>query len=166
MSENGLFGMMSISASGLRAQRTTMNAIAENLANIATTKVEEGGPYSRNEVQFRATEFNKKLNRHIDDTCKRLLTTHHTHLPESVLPEIPRRGENGSVLAEVVKSDNPGRLVYEPTHPDADENGYVLYPDINIITEMVNMMAAARAYEANAAAIDAAKTMAQKALEI
>ena len=166
MSDNGIFGMMSISASGLRAQRMKMNALAENLANVSTTQTEDGGPYLKNEVRFTSTEFSKQLNRELLEKYREVKTTHPGHLAKSVLPDITGKGKGCAVDCSIVKSENPGKLVYEPTHPDADENGYVLYPDINVVTEMVDMMSAARAYEANVTAIEAAKAMAKKALEI
>jgi len=135
----GLFDSFRISGSGLTAERVRMDTIANNLANANTTRTEEGGPYRRQMVIFSAVE-----------------------------PERRQRFKigGGVRVAGIVEDPSAPRLVYDPQHPDADSEGYVQLPNINVITEMVDLISATRAYEANITAINAAKSMAMKALDI
>lgn len=138
-----------ISASGLTAQRLRLDVISNNIANAQTTRTAEGGPYKRQDVVF---------------------------MPEGrrfSLPEIvaARRGEpvragGGVNVTTITTDEGEGQRIYDPTHPDADEEGYVLFPNVNLVTEMTNMLSATRSYEANLSVIDAAKRMALRALEI
>lgn len=133
---------LDISAAGLSAQRTRMNVLAENLANVETTRTEGGGPYRRKLVVFGN---------------------------EPAFPFAQTLGAaQGSLIKvfEVVESQEAPRLVHQPSHPDANAEGYVGLPNINPILEMVDLLAATRAYEANITAIHAAKSMLNKALEI
>jgi flagellar basal-body rod protein FlgC len=135
-----------VGASALKAERTHLNVISMNLANAKTTRTVEGGPYRRKEVIFKETEvqspFSKAMNSALDQDVK-------------------------GVRVESVQSDRrPLKQVYEPGHPDADEEGYVSYPDINVVEEMTNMLSAMRAYEANVSTITTSKSMFSKALEI
>jgi flagellar basal-body rod protein FlgC len=127
-----------VSASALEAQRVRMNTIASNMANAQTTKTEAGGPYVRKDVVFSATPVNSKPNEKLE----------------------------GVRVREIVEDHKPPVTVYDPGHPDADEKGYVSMPNINVIEEMVNMMMALRAYEANVRAFNMSKGMFQKALEL
>jgi len=134
-----------ISKTGLTANRTKMNVVAENLANAETTRTAEGGPYRRQMVVFKATpvtSFKGKM----DNVKKRY---------------------EGVEVAEVVKSPGDLRMVYNPNHPDADPaTGYVAMPNVSHLTEMADMMVARRAYDANVTAISNTKSMILKALEI
>lgn len=130
------FSSIDISASGLFAQRTRLNAIANNIANATTTRTEEGGPYRRQEVVFSAHSGRLE--------------------PES----------GGVEVDAVIQSSDPPKMVHDPSHPDADKDGRVAMPNVNIVEEMVDMVTATRAYEANVQAINAARSMAMKALEI
>lgn len=135
-----------IGASGLKAERTHLNVVSMNLANAKTTRTVVGGPYRRKEVIFKETEvdspFLKVMKSALDDEIK-------------------------GVRVDSIQNDRRGlRRVYEPGHPDADEEGYVSYPDINVVEEMTNMLSAMRAYEANVSTITTAKAMFTKALEI
>ena len=133
-----LFHSFDISASGLTAQRLRMDTIANNLANANTTRTERGGPYKRQMPVFQARES-------FDGAMRRL----------------------GWVrVVQIAEDDDPPRLVYDPGHPDAGADGYVRMPNVNVVTEMVDMISASRAYEANIAALNAARSMALKALEI
>ncbi|RJQ22412.1 MAG: flagellar basal body rod protein FlgC [Nitrospiraceae bacterium] len=127
-----------VSASALDAQRTRMNTIASNMANAQTTKTESGGPYVRKDVVFSAMPVNSKPNGKLE----------------------------GVTVREVVEDRKPPITIYDPGHPDADEDGNVSMPNINVIEEMVNMMMALRAYEANVKAFNISKGMFQKALEL
>jgi flagellar basal-body rod protein FlgC len=131
-----------ISASGLRAQRLRMDVIAANLANAQSTRTPDGGPYRRHEVVLEAQ-------------------------PTSGTFEDALNSSNPGVrVARIVADDRPPQLVFDPGHPDADAKGYVAMPNVNVVTEMVDMMAATRAYEANVAALNATKRLLEAALEI
>ncbi len=161
---NGLFAALEISATGLAAQRRRMDAIAENLANTNTTRTDEGGPYRRKIVRFseknRVATFQNALAR------EKLVVaaTRIGHIRPLQDPLFRRR--YSAVISEILRDQSLPELVYDPNHPDADEYGYVELPKINIIAEMVDMISASRAYEANVTAIKATKSMALKALEI
>jgi len=134
------------SASGLSAQRLRMNLISGNLANVNTTRTLQGGPYRRKEAIFAA--------RAIDSTFNKILTDR-------------QKSQFASVQVDRIYEDStPPVMKYQPSHPHADENGYVALPNINPMEEMVNMISATRGFEANVTALKAAKEMALKALEI
>lgn len=139
---------LDIAASGMSAQRTRMNVAAMNIANQNTTRTEEGGPYRRRDVVLRATET--------DDSFS-------SSLRRSVGNDEPAMGVT---VEEVVRSDDEPILVYDPGHPDADETGHVAMPNITSIKEMVNMLGAARAYEAGTTVVQTTKDMADVALRI
>ena len=139
-----VFDSMKISASALRAERLRLNTISSNIANIATTRTPEGEPYRKREVVFRSTD----------------------NLFERSLEEKMRGAAQGVEVAEIRTSPEPPRMVYDPSHPDANAEGMVAMPAINLFEEMADMMTASRAYDANVAAVKAAKHMAMKALEI
>ena len=138
----GIYDSFSISASGMSAERLWLDTISNNIANLNTTRTAKGGPYKR-----KIPIFAQRLQAVIADGSK-------------------RTSEGGVVVSRVTQDNAPPRLVYDPPHPDANKEGYVAYPNINIVNEMVNMMSAQRAYEANATALEASKSMAMKALEI
>ncbi|RKY86761.1 flagellar basal body rod protein FlgC [candidate division KSB1 bacterium] len=165
MTIRGLFSAIDISATGLTAQRTKMNAIASNIANKDATRTEKGGPYRRKQVIFRPGERAEFLTILKKEHLKLKRTTK-THLDNE---ETWVKRENifqGVKVDKIAEDTRPPRLVYDPDHPDADENGFVAYPNIDIVTEMVNMIAASRAYEANVTAMNASKGMMMNALEI
>jgi len=147
----GILETMRVSLSALTAQRVRMDVTASNLANVDTTRTPRGGPYLRRQVVF-ATEQPSPF--------ARLVQTR-TGLVET----IPSAGR-GVQVAGIVVDRRAVREVYDPTHPDADANGIVRYPDIDVVSEMTNLMAATRAYEANVTVLDALKTMAMRALSI
>ena len=145
-----LISAMEISASGLSAQRTRLNIISQNLANAQTTRTEAGGPYRRKITVFQAEPFTSHLNAASEG-------------PDYKAGRDPRRGV---LVSEVSDDPSDFRQVYDPNHPDADQQGYVLYPNVNVVVEMANLINAQRSYEANAAAVSASKNMANKALEL
>jgi flagellar basal-body rod protein FlgC len=167
MSDIGIFTSMEISAAGLAAQRLKMNVISNNIANAGTTRTPEGGPYRRQQVDFEAA-----LN------GPRIL------VPEGGGPGLPAAGSAlpgaGSVMgmerytvlpagvdvASVRPDPSEFQKVYEPGHPDADKDGYVQMPNVNPVVEMMDLMNASRAYEANITAMGVARDMATKSLEI
>ncbi len=133
----GIFNNFGISASGLTAQRLRMDTIASNIANIETTRTPEGGPYQRQVPLF-----------------------------SSRLPDGPGQPGGGVEVLALLRDQSPFKRVYEPGHPDADEEGYVLMPNVELVKEMVDMIDASRAYEANVTALNASKDMVQRALDI
>ena len=161
-----IFDALHISSSGLSAQRRKLTAIASNLANVDTTRTDEGGPYKRRRVVMLEAPKMTKFSTMLDQAENRLRVTDLRHRPEGE----PRPGEffvgSGVLSQEVREEPVKPRMVYDPNHPDAREDGMVLYPDVNTITEMVDMIAASRAYEANITVMNAAKDMANRALDI
>lgn len=160
---------MGISSEGLQAQRTVMDTISLNLANIQTTRGIGGEPYRRKRVAFTnggvGPHFSEVLNHHLQLVAP-LYRTHPDHfhrfdIRTSILPL-----REGSLRTVTFEDLTPFQIVYDPSHPDADREGYVVLPNVNIVEEMVDMLRAVRSYEANLTAFNAAKHMALKALEI
>ena len=144
----GLFDSFNISASGLTAQRYRMDVIAENVANANTTRTEDGTPYKRKIVTFEEKNGGTPT-----------FSTIFGRTAE-------KYNSKGVKVSGTFEDKSEGNMVYDPSHPDADENGYVTYPNVNIITEMTNLIDASRSYEANATAFDASKQIAQKGLQM
>ncbi|MEG0092156.1 MAG: flagellar basal body rod protein FlgC [Oscillospiraceae bacterium] len=138
---------MNISGSGMTAQKLRMDIIAENISNIDTTRTEKGGPYVKKSVVFQSIE---------DNNFK-------SQLDKSMGKNSPKAGVK---VTAIVEDETPFKMVFNPTHPDADENGYVQMPNVDLIKETTDSMEATRAYEANITAFNAVKLMATKALEI
>lgn len=138
------FGSMDTAASGLTAQRLRLDIISQNLANVDTTRTPEGGPYQRKAVIL------ESVNQSFD----------------AVLGQYRGQGASGVRVSQIVEDEKAFPMVYNPTHPDADANGYVQMPNVNGVEEMVNMISASRSYEANVTAFNAMKAMTSKALEI
>jgi flagellar basal-body rod protein FlgC len=138
----GVFSAMEVAASGLSAERGRMNVIASNLANARTTRGADGTPYKRLDPVFTAKPV----------------------APGSFDPIL--RHVNAVEISGVQQDQSPGQLVYDPGHPDANAQGYVEYPNVNVVTEMVNLMTASRAYEAGVTSIESLKSMARSALKI
>jgi flagellar basal-body rod protein FlgC len=164
----GIFSELSISASGLRAQRIRQNTISSNLANIETTRTEKGGPYKRQFPVFSADTTGKDTSIINQQVKLQGTTTNINHLPIPPLsfPKVKSFFGNGVRVDEIREDSRPPKMVYDPSHPDADKNGYVAMPNINVVEEMTNMIAATRAYEANITAFNAAKNMYMQALQI
>ncbi len=161
----GLFSAIDISATGLTAQRTKMNSTASNIANAETTRTDEGGPYRRQQVAMKSgtkAEFITLLSEEI----LRIKRTKEGHFDNDKTIEKKENMFQGVEIGEIFEDNSPPRLVYDPSNPDADENGFVAYPNINIVTEMVNMITSTRAYEANVTAMNASKNMMMTALDI
>ncbi|MBE5907489.1 MAG: flagellar basal body rod protein FlgC [Lachnospiraceae bacterium] len=143
----GLFQSFDICASGMTAQRFRMDTIAENIANVNTTRTEEGGAYRRKIVTF----AEKNLNPTFAQTL---------NYAQSF------KGNGVKVVSVTEDYETDMIMEYDPSHPDADENGYVTYPNVNTVTEMTNLIDSSRAYQANVTAFDAVKTMAQQGISI
>lgn len=143
-----MFTAFDINASGMTAQRFRMDIISENVANAQSTRTEDGTPYRRKVVTFEQkgsqTKFSRVLNKHFDKYS----------------------GEGVKVSGVYEDTWTEMKLVYDPSHPDANEAGYVEMPNVNPITEMTNLIDASRAWEANSTAFTASKSMAMKALQI
>ncbi|MCB9092622.1 MAG: flagellar basal body rod protein FlgC [Halobacteriovoraceae bacterium] len=141
-----LLTSLKISSSGLAANRKRMKAISSNIANAETTRTPEGGPYRKKSVVFGSEPARESFSEILEGEL----------------------GENAQTVhaTEVISENTPPKLVYDPNHADADENGYVAYPDINVMSEMADMISAQRNYEANISSINAIKRMATKTLEI
>ena len=144
----GYLSALDISASGLSAQRLWMDTIAQNIANANTTRTENGLPYRRKTVIFEERKAEESFSSYLKKSSNELLNA------------------KGVKVSRIVEDQSPYRRVYNPGHPDADEDGYVNMPNVDTITEMVNMISATRAYEANITAINTTKSMAMKALDI
>jgi len=160
-----MFAGLDISAAGLSAQRKRMNAIASNLANAETTKTEKGGAYRRKIVQLKA-KGEHLFGAALRQAGLKLATTDAAHMDGAPVAA-PGTDEVDQVIsANETEDQSPPRMVYDPGNPDANADGYVNMPNVNIVTEMVGMMTASRSFEANVVAIDAAKNMAKDSLEI
>ena len=140
------FSAINVSSSALTAERTRMNLISSNLANANATRTPEGGPYKRKDAVFSATPMEGRFNRVLDGATGQQV----------------RQVQ----ITQIVEDQNPPRLQYDPSHPDANPQGYVSMPNVNVVEEMADMIGATRVYEANITAVQAAKSMAMKTLEI
>ena len=163
---SGLLNAIDISSKGLSIQRSKMNVVAENIANAETTETKDGGPYRRQKIAVSEDKTKTSFNSHLQEAGLKLSRTSKGHMPTR---GIQRQGNTplSDVKMKVVEDGKDAyKLVYDPSHPDADSDGYVKYPDVEVVTEMVDMMAASRAYEANTVAISTAKKMAEQALDI
>ena len=167
---NGLFGSIKISASGLAGQRSKMDVIAKNLANAETTRTAEGTPYRRQTVSFSEALAEKTGNANLQarkvSANSSMTRTNSSHLPGQQASSKSSPVSGVDIEIGLAKDASEFKVIYEPGHPDADEEGYVLMPNVNVITEMVDMITASRAYEANVAAVQSAKEMFAKALNI
>lgn len=146
----GLFDAIDIAGSGLTAERLRMDVTAENLANAQTTRAADGGPYQRKEVvleQAGASSFS-------------------TMLTGAIGGVRPTEGSSGVQVAGIVEDQTAQRQVYDPGHPDANAQGYVAMPNVNPVTEMVDLISSSRSYEANVTAMQSAKQMFTKTLEL
>ncbi|APG23705.1 MAG: flagellar basal body rod protein FlgC [Syntrophotalea acetylenica] len=139
-----IFTAMQVSASALAAQQTRLNVISGNLANVGTTRTPEGGPYRKRDVVFQSSR----------------------NVFEDSLRQAMDKDVQGVEVARIQPNSRAFHTVYQPGHPDADENGMLTLPNINVMEEMVDMMTATRNYEANVSAIKSAQRMATKALDI
>ena len=153
-----------ISGYGLSAQRVRVNTISSNIANAQTTRTDEGGPYRRKEVVFKAVNFNDVYNDMIDDATNKAAYT--DPLDENQFGKKVNPAIMSVIVDKVVRDDSKPLMKYEPNHPDADANGYVAYPNINPVVEMADLVEATRSYQANVAAFQSAKDMASSAISL
>ena len=141
-----VFGAMDVSATGMTAQQLRMDTISENIADVNTTRGADGRPYRRKTVVFNEKSY---------PTFSESLSMANKH-----------NIGKGVKVTRIVEDPSEGRLVYDPAHPDANEDGYVTLPNVNTVTEMTNMIDATRAFEANVTVMNSTKGMAMKALDI
>lgn len=162
----GILNAIEISAAGLSVQRSKMNTIAQNIANAETTQTKEGGPYRRQSVVISESKERVNFGAMMQKAGNKLARTNSKHIQGNVRVN----GTSAEVSTTECKVQSAPKdsfkMLYDPNHPQADESGYVKVPDVEIINEMVDMMAASRGYEANTVAISAAKNMANEALDI
>ncbi len=144
------FDTLNVSASGLTAQRLRMDVLSQNIAHVDTTKTADGTPYKRRVVLFE------------ERTQQPFSTYFQTALKSRTANQNPK----GVMVAKITEDNTQGARIYQPEHPDADAAGYVTMPNVNVVTEMVNMISASRSYEANISAMNITKGMIAKTLEI
>lgn len=147
---SGIFGALNISSSGMNAQRARIDVISSNVANVHTTRVEGGSYYKRQMIVLRETKMSPDFSSILND-----------ELGLGISDQL-----SGVKIVNVTTIDEPPKMIYEPNHPDANEEGMVSYPNINIIEEMINMIMASRAFEANLTVFNTAKEMISQSLEI
>jgi len=155
-----------MSAMGLSVQRKKMNIIAENIANMDTTRTEDGQPYQRKflSVKQKAGFLSNDID--INDSTLPLSASNELHISNPKVKQLNPFESNPGLSADVQKDQKQGDVLYIPDHPDADENGYVHMANVNIVTEMVDMISATRSFEANLTALNSSKQMAKDSLEI
>jgi len=145
----GLFDAISSSASGMQAERVRMDVVSENLANAETTKAADGQPYRRKEVVFQEAGSSG--------------TPSFASILSGISDDAPTHGVK---VSGIVEDQSALKRIYDPGHPDADKDGYVTMPNVNSVTEMTDLISASRSYEANVTAMQTAKTMFTKTLDI
>jgi flagellar basal-body rod protein FlgC len=148
----GMYDSIEVSASGLSAERLAMDVIANNLANVNTTRTPEGGAFKRQLVVF-AQKQEEDPNASLDPL-------------DTSSDSDPGKSRDGVQAVAIINDPGPDRMVYDPTHPDADANGYVHMPNIDVVKEMVDMIAASRAYQANVTAIQESRNMGNAAMNL
>lgn len=164
------FDIFDISASGLYSQRLKMDTVASNIANLNTTRNEKGEPipYVKKNVVFQTTYKEALAKPDIPAGSYRpsMSSTGNNMLLKGGVTYDNGKPVSGVTIEQIAESKDPYKMVYEPGHPDADANGFVKMPNINAVTEMMDMMTAARAYESNVTSIESAKTMIRAAMKI
>ncbi|MDZ4722900.1 MAG: flagellar basal body rod protein FlgC [candidate division Zixibacteria bacterium] len=162
----GILNSIEISARGLSVQRAKMDVVAQNMANAETTETAEGGPYRRKRIIVSEDKLSGGFDSELRKANTELLRTNESHRLGKSYKIGTASNLSTADMKEVQDPESTFKLVYDPSHPDADAEGYVKMPDVEIITEMVDMMIASRAYEANTSAIAASKKMIMDTLDI
>jgi flagellar basal-body rod protein FlgC len=153
-----------ISGYGLSAQRTRVDIISSNIANAQTTRTDEGGPYRRKEVVFKAINFNDAINKAINNQTGSL--SYEDPLNEGQVGRKVNPAIMSVKVDKIVRDDSKPNMKFDPSNPDADAKGYVAYPNINPVVEMSDLVEATRSYQANVAAFECAKSMATSAISL
>ncbi|MBI5807066.1 MAG: flagellar basal body rod protein FlgC [Ignavibacteriales bacterium] len=164
--EGSLFGL-NFSSRGMSIQRKKMDLISQNIANADSIRTENGDPYKRKYLKVEADQKNFVQNLNVEGQMLHLNATNQDHLLRIQAPqELSISADQGKVALEEIVDQKDGDIVYMPDHPDANKDGYVEMSNVNVINEMVDMIAATRSYEANLQALNSAKQMAKDSLEI
>lgn len=166
MKINSTFPGFDISAKGLSIQRKRMNLIAENIANADVTKTADGQPYQRKYLQITASQNQFSNNLSTEENTLQMNVTEPGHIQSPEMVFIQSSGSGNDLSAKEVTDQKQGDVVYDPSNPDANSNGYVEESNVNIVTEMVDMISATRSYEANLTALNSSKQMVKDSLEI
>ena len=161
-----IFRAMDNSAMGLAVQRTRMNVISENLANVDTTRTPEGGPFRRKLVQIEQGRPGEKFADVFQKPRIEMKEPNDKHIEAKPFRHIVSPAPWGVHVAEITRDPSAFRMVFDPHHPDANEEGFVAMPNINPVQEMIDLITASRAFEANVTAINASKDMVRNALRI
>lgn len=160
------FSTFNISSQGLSAEKRQLAVTAENIANANTTRTDEGGAYRRKSLVREMISGRHHFTSALRNASLRMKTSSGGHFVESNYDPIRVNRTGSSEIKLEVAEANVFKQIYSPSHPDADEAGFVSYPDINVVTEMLELISASRAYEANVTVMSATKNMARKSLEI
>jgi len=155
---------LNIPGSGLTAEQYRLNLIAQNIANVETTRTEKGGPYRRKTPLYQEVKNNKTetFSSYLSKAAKSRIS----YTGNNFKRNVGVRDNGGVKVVKIIEDPTPGRMIYDPEHPDANDDGYVEMPNIEMVQEMINMMGASRSYEANVQVVNAMKSMAARALEI
>jgi flagellar basal-body rod protein FlgC len=156
------FRTMSINASAMSANQLRLDIVSQNLANAETTRTESGGPYRRKVVHFEEISDGRRFSA----TMRSAVSVHQQSTTGRTRRGMDTMVGLGVRVREITEDPAPNPMVYDPEHPDADENGYVHQSNVNVVYEMVNMLSANRSFEANLTAFNTTKAMAQRTLEI
>ncbi|MEA1972594.1 MAG: flagellar basal body rod protein FlgC [Candidatus Cloacimonadota bacterium] len=161
-----LFGSMDISASGLSTQRTKINLISENIANAETTRTAEGGPYRRKlavqESGVKGAHFSEILKEHE----LKMEKTDQKHFPDEPFKLKNVTDKTGVHIEEIINDQSQFKMVFDPSHPDANEKGYVAMPNVNVVQEMTDLITTSRNFEANITAMNTSKKMIRSTFRI
>ncbi len=153
-----------ISGYGLSAQRLRINLVSSNIANANTTRTAEGGPYRRKEAVFKEVSFDSILDQELSANMQ--MKENENYIQDPSAKKFPNPTLSAVVVDKIVRDDKPFRLQFDPSNPDADENGYISLPNINPVIEMADLIEATRAYQANVAAFQSTKGIAQSAIDM
>jgi len=161
-----LFGAMDISATGLSTQRTKINVISENIANAETTRTEDGGPYRRKLILqksgSRGVQFSEVLTEHE----LKMEKTDRKHFPSEPFSHTHDTKKTGVHVEEIFEDPSEFKMIFDPSHPDANEDGYVAMPNVNVVQEMTDLIASSRNFEANITAMNSSKRMIRSTFKI
>lgn len=161
------FSGYDISGYGMSAQRARVNTISSNIANAETTRTSEGGPYKRRDVVFMAQDFESVLQKNMNGlSAKTESLKYEDPLDEHFFEQKPSQYLHSVRVDKIVRDDSSPKMKYEPHHPDANNEGYVAYPNINPVIEMANLVEATRAYQANVAAFESGKALGSSTLSL
>jgi flagellar basal-body rod protein FlgC len=161
-----IFDAIDISSAGLTVQRTKMNLIAENIANVETTRTENGEPYRRKLAVVEAGMPGEDFSYSLYKAQLSLSRSDGEHFPEKTFKRPEKCGNTGVHVEEVSEDPSPFRMVYDPSHPDADKDGYVAMPNVNMVQEMTDLINTSRAFEADITALSSTKDMLRKEIKI